>query len=319
MQPRLEGVPTLFKKKKKKKITLKRAIIAVFVLTLLYFAMYLIVVPERANQPALSSSSPLVIAQRGGGDIAPENTLVAFDRAIKLGADMIHFNVRMSKDGHLVVIHDDTVDRTTNGKGKVEELTLHELNQLDAAHTFRDIRGNFIYRNQGVKIPTVEDVFKQFPEARMIIELKDIKQTEAGEIEEKLFSLIKRYRMEKQVVVYSTEDKMMSSFREVADGKVAVGAGKQEVTSFSVLHKLFLNRLYRPKSDAIIVPTSSGGINHTDRRLIEGAHRLNMKVIYWDIKDEQTMVRLLNRGADGIITSRPDLLIRVLHDLESQR
>lgn len=319
MQTRLEGVPTLFKKKKKKKITLKRVLIALFSLVILYFAMYLIVVPERANKPALSGSSPLVIAQRGGAELSPENTLIAFERAVKLGVDMIHFNIRMSQDGHLVVIHDDTVDRTTNGEGKVAELTLEQLRAFDAAHRFRDIRGNFIYRNQGVRIPTVEEVFRQFPDTRMMIEMKEERSMPAGEMEEKLYQLINKYKMDNKVVVYSADDKMMQHFRDQSSGKIAVGAGKQEITGFSVLHKLFLNRLYRPKSDAIIVPPSSGGINHTDRRLIEGAHRLNMKVIFWDIKDEQTMIRLLGRGADGIITVRPDLLIRVLNDLESQR
>src|SRR5699024_4611846 len=115
----------------------------------------------------------LVIAHRGGRGLAPEGTLTAFDQAVSLGVDVLEFDTHLTKDGHLVVIHDDTVDRTTNGTGKVNELTLEEVQNLDAGYSFTDEEDEYVFRDQGVYIPTVEEVFQKYPNMRHLIELKD--------------------------------------------------------------------------------------------------------------------------------------------------
>ncbi|WP_202078714.1 glycerophosphodiester phosphodiesterase [Caldalkalibacillus salinus] len=315
------SVYSKYNKKKKKTFTWKRFLFAVLTFTLIYLALFLIVVPERAYKPVLNQDDrPLIISYRGGGSpLAPENTLVAFERSKNLGVDMIHFNVRMSKDGHLVVIHNETVDETTDGEGKVANLTLEELQSLDAAYRFKDIRGNYIYRNQGIVIPTVEQVFKEFSDMRMIIEIQDIESEDEDEsptmVEEKLVELIDRYNMHNKVVLYSASNGVMESLRSIAGDQVAYGASTQEVTRFATLHKLFLNRVYRPQSDVLIIPQNYSIFNLTEQRLIDGAHTLNMSVFYTDVNQERELSTLIDKGANGIMTDRPDMMKRVLSEM----
>jgi glycerophosphoryl diester phosphodiesterase len=320
MDPRIhQAPPRMYASKKKKRFSWTWVYIVLASMILLYFTLFLLVVPERPYKSFLvKGDRPLVIAHRGGAALAPENTMVAFAKAQSIGVDAIEYDVHMTKDGQLVVIHDETVDRTTNGKGRVDQFTLHELRQLDAAHSFQDIRGNYIYRGQGVKIPTVEEVLLKFSNIRHNIEIKDAYPIGAeSEIEEKLWKLIKDYGMEDQVLVVSFSEDIMVRFNQFALGKVAIAAPKQETTRFVVYHKLFLNRLYRPTSDALQIPTEANLFNLTEHRLIKGAQKLNIRVYYWTIDDEQTMRELLLRGADGLITNRPDLLIRVINEMEA--
>lgn len=319
MEPRVHQAPRMYTTKKKRRFSLKWVFILFASIFILYFALFLLIVPERPDKPFLANGDkPLVIAHRGGAALAPENTLVAFEKSRSIGVDVIEYDIHMTKDGQLVVIHDETIDRTTNGEGRVDEFTLNEILQFDAAHRFQDIRGNYIYRGQEVKIPTVEEVFQQFDDIRHNIEIKEAYPVGSqSEIEEKLWQLIERYGMEDQVLVVSYSESIMERFNEFAQDRVAIAASKQESTRFGVYHKLFLNRLYKPSSDIFHVPTETRIFNLKDIRLIRGAHKLNMQVHYWTIDDEQTMRDLIILGADGIITNRPDLLIRVIHEMEA--
>jgi glycerophosphoryl diester phosphodiesterase len=324
MEPRIHQAPMIYQGKKRKRFSLKWFSIIITCIILLYLALFLLVVPERADRPFFENGGkPLVLAHRGGASLAPENTLIAFEKARSIGVDVIEFDVQATKDGHLVVIHDETVDRTTNGEGRVDELSLKEIRQLDAAYSFQDIRGNYIYRGQDVKIPTVEEVFQQFGNMRMNIEMKqtEFKETEpketVAEMERKLWELIEKYGMQDKVLFATFSHAIADRFKYFSQGRVATVAPKPEVTRFVVYHKLFLNRLYKPESDAFQIPTERSGVNLVDGRLINGAHDLNMPVHYWTIDSEEMMIALLQRGADGILTNRPDLLIRVINEMEA--
>ncbi|EGL83577.1 glycerophosphoryl diester phosphodiesterase [Caldalkalibacillus thermarum TA2.A1] len=335
METRIHHAPTpyLRAQRKKKKPIFKIIISVFFLLVLAYLILFLIVVPERPDYPFFEGDKkPLVIAHRGGAALAPENTLLAFEQALELGVDVIEFDAHMTRDGHLVVIHDETVDRTTDGEGRVDALTLDQIKALDAAYTFRDIRGNYIFRNQGVTIPTVEEVFKAFPSARMLIELKYAEPDEespgyfpgvigAGEtvkqvMARKLWELIEAYNMEDQVLVASFDDEILSYFQSYAQGRVPIVAGQQEAIRFAFYHKTFLSRLYRPQADVMSLPPEHNFFNLTDQRLINGAKKLNMPIFYWTINEEEVIRDLLLKGVDGIITDRPDLLIRVMNEME---
>lgn len=331
MDTRVYQAPQIYRKKEKKKRTFKKLWLIPIILVCIYFTLFLLVVPERLDKPVLMGDDrPLVIAHRGGSELAPENTLIAFDKANDLGVDMIEFDVHMTNDGHLVVIHDETVDRTTNGEGNVHELTLAQIKELNAAHYFRDIRGNYIYRGAGVTVPTVEEVFQQFPNMRFNIEMKvidlpaeeDLSEAEQRYVqqetmEKKLWDIIHEYEMEEQVLVASYSDDIMETFREHAQGVVATTASYGDAQRFLFYHKLFLERIYRPQADVLQVPPEYGVINLKDERLVSGAHRLNMHIHYLTINDEQSMRNILTMGADGILTDRPDLLIRVMNEMEA--
>ncbi|GAE28394.1 glycerophosphoryl diester phosphodiesterase [Halalkalibacter wakoensis JCM 9140] len=267
-------------------------------------------------KPFFEEEELVVVAHRGGKHLAPENTITAFEKARELEVNAIEFDIHMTKDHELVAIHDATVDRTTDGSGKVGDMRLEDLKELDAGYYFQNEKGDYSFRNQNVVIPTVEEIFEQFPDMKMFIEIKDTNEAETIPVMvERLWNLIQKYGLEERVLVGSFDQTIIDLFDEAADGRVAVGAGRQEVMKWVAANKLFLNGLYRPKVDAIQIPTEQKGIDLTSKRLIEFAQRWGMPVHYWTINDEETMRYLLEQGADGIITDRPDLLLEVLEEM----
>ena len=116
---------------------------------------------------------PLVIAHQGGNEVWPGETIYAFEQAVELGVDILEMDAHITADGVLVLLHDESVDRTTNGKGLVEEMTLDELKQLDAAYQWSmDDGASYPYRGQGLVIATLEEVFQTFPKYPVNIEIK---------------------------------------------------------------------------------------------------------------------------------------------------
>ncbi|WP_175986705.1 glycerophosphodiester phosphodiesterase [Bacillus sp. Marseille-Q1617] len=258
-------------------------------------------------------NKPLVIAHQGGKLLAPGNTIEAFQNAEELGVDVLETDIHITKDGHLVTIHDPTVDATTDGQGFVADYTLKDLQRLDAGYHFQDADGDFSYRGKGVYIPALEEVFQRFPHMKINIEIKDDNPRErVDEIIEELMGLIEEYGMEDNVLIASFDQSIIDRFLERSEGRVAVQGGTQEVKKFVILHKLFLRNLYKPKVHAFQLPLQKGEVDLTDRQLIKGAHRLHLPVHYWTVNDQKTMKRLIKAGADGIITDRPDLLLEIL-------
>ncbi|WP_035186318.1 glycerophosphodiester phosphodiesterase [Alteribacter aurantiacus] len=306
-------MPTIEKVEKKKPIH-KRGSLLLSVIIICWIGINVIPVSEREPHPFFQESDDvLVIAHQGGEHLAPSNTLVAFEKARDLGVDVIEFDVHITKDNHLVAIHDSTVDRTTDGTGRVNDLLLEEIKELDAAHYFQDLNGVYSYRSQGITIPLVEEIFKSIGDMRLNIELKATNDEDRyGDMVEEMWSLIQMYGMEEQVLMVSFEHELVEQMEEISNGQLAISGGRQEVTRFVLLHKLFLRNVYSPSVDAVQIPVKESVFNLDDANLIRGAHRRGMDVHYWTINDEETMRELIAIGADGIITDRPDLLLSVL-------
>jgi glycerophosphoryl diester phosphodiesterase len=288
----------------------------VLAVIIVHACLYYVFVPAQPPVfPALKK--PLNIAHQGGELLAPSNTMVAFDQAIALGVDILETDIHMTKDGSLVLIHDNTVDRTTNGSGRVDNYTLAALKKLDAGYKFQDLQGNYSYRGKGVTIPTLEELFSKYGTTSYFnLEIKDAyPQNGPSQIEAKLWDLIQKYHVEKKVVVTSFRQDLIDHFNHLAKGKVLLGAGREEVTVFVLTHKFWFPGFYRPSSSVLQIPTENSGFNLKDRNLIEGAHHLGMQVHYWTIDDKQTMKELIEMGADGIITNRPDILKELLQEM----
>ena len=302
----------------KKKSTFTNFLLFIFLLiSLLFLTLYLLpITNDLSNKPFFENDRPLVIAHQGGEHLAPSNTIVAFQQAVDMGVDVLETDIHISKDGHLVAIHDPTVDRTTDGKGRVADMTLDELQQLDAGHYFVDLEGNRSFQGQGVYIPTVEELFQQFGHIRWEIEIKDDNPPERmKEIAEKLWLLIEKYKMEDKVLIASFDQKIIDTFNSFAKNRVALAGGRQEITKFVILHKLMARNAYFPKVDAFQIPRKNSGIDLTSKRLIRDANRNGVHLHYWTINEKEEMRRLLENGANGIITDRPDLLLELLEEL----
>lgn len=254
---------------------------------------------------------PLVIAHQGGDGVWPGDTMYAFENAVEIGADVLEMDAHITKDGQIVLMHDEKVDRTTEGTGLIEDLTLPELKQLDAAYQWSNDEGKtFPYRGQGIEVPTLEELFQKFSPMRYVIEIKLTQNL----IDKPLCDLIRKYDMQDKVVIASFHDEAMQNFRQTCP-EVATSASRGEVTKFVLLGKVFLSGLVAPQYQSLqppYDPRESMNIPIMTERFIRQAHAKNIAVEPWTVDNPQMMRQYIEWGVDGIMTDRPDLMIEVL-------
>lgn len=271
------------------------------------FGLYLGKRSQAAGAARAPMDWPVNIAHRGGAGIAPENTLEGFRKGIEVGAGVIELDVHTTADGHVVVLHDATVDRTTDGTGPVREMTLAEVGRLDAGYRFTPDGGRtHPYRGEGVRVPTLEEVYRAFPETPINVEIKG----ERPGIEEAVWRVIEGAESEARTLVVSEDSGTIRRFREASGGRVATAASSAELVSFWLLNRLGGNS--RPPYQALQGPETYKGLRIVTPGLIRAAHERSLRVDVWTIDEEPDMRRMLGFGVDGIMTDRPDVLARVL-------
>jgi len=255
------------------------------------------------------NSRPMVFAHRGGGGLFPENTLEAFEYSAKMGVDVLELDVHATSDGALVVHHDSTVDRTTDGRGRIGELTLDEIKKLDAGYSFSTDGGKtFPFRGKGVTIPTLEEIFAALPEMTFNVEPKQ----QTPSIIKPLCSLIRERKMSDKVIVGSFRQAVLDEFR-LECSEVATSASPSEVSKFLALSKTGVAESYSPPMQALQVPEYIGSLQVVSKQFVEAAHKRNLKVHVWTINETADMQRLLELGVDGIMTDYPDRLLDLLN------
>ena len=259
----------------------------------------------------LNAPQTLVIAHQGGDGVWPGDTLFAFEKAVEIGSDVLEMDAHITRDGHIVLMHDETVDDTTDGTGLIEDMTLEQLKGLDAAYDWSlDDGATFPYRGQGIQVPTLDEVFQAFPQMRYVIE---IKLTE-NPIDQPLCDLIRQHDMQAKVVIGSFHDEAMKNFRQTCP-EVATSASRNEVRNYVLLGKAFLWGFYVPKFQTIQPPwdpEESLGIQIMTERFIRESHAKNIRVEPWTVNDPELMRQYIEWGVDGIITDRPDLMVEIL-------
>lgn len=218
----------------------------------------------------------VLIAHRGASYYKPENTLLSFQKAIDLGAKFIEFDVRKSLDGHLVVMHDSKVDRTTDGNGKVRNKKLSELKNLNAG--------------EGEEIPTVNKVFKLLKDrVKFVVELKE------ENTEEQILDMIYRYDLLKDVILVSFKKKVLKKIRALDNN---IPTGLITLTGIGGI-KSAVDLGCRALATNVYLAT---------RRKVEDAHKNNLLFFCWTSDDKKKCLQLKNIGVDGVITNKPDLL-----------
>lgn len=281
-------------------------------LALLILVLFLVFTPGVPVHPYYEGADyPLVIAHQGGDGVWPGDTMYAFEKAVEIGADILEMDAHITKDGHVVLMHDETVDRTTDGTGLIENMTIEELKQLDAGYDWSNDGGQtYPYRGQGIQVPALDELFQKFPQMRYTIE---IKLTE-NPLDDALCNVIREHNMQEKVLVASFHDEAMQQFRETCP-EVATSASRGEVTKFVLLGKVLLSGLVNPAYQSIqppFDPKDSMNIPIMTRRFIREAHAKNIKVEPWTVDDPELMKQYIEWGVDGIITDRPDLMIEIL-------
>lgn len=252
---------------------------------------------------------PRNFGHRGASAVAPENTLEAFRLAAEAGAGGLELDVHMTRDGGLVVIHDDTVDRTTDGVGAVREMSLAEVRRLDAGHRFTPDGGaTQPWRGRGVRVPEFGEVLRAFPGHAVNM---DIKEAQPG-AEEAVLRAVLAAGAEDRVLVASESRAVLGRFRRLAGGRVRTGASAREIRTFYYLSRLGLEGLLSPAYDALQVPLEHRGVRVVTRRFVRAAHRRGVRVDVWTINDAARMREVLDLGADSVMTDDPGLLAEVL-------
>jgi glycerophosphoryl diester phosphodiesterase len=241
--------------------------------------------------PFFDTGRPQVFAHRGGCALGPENTITAFERGLAAGADGLEMDVHLSSDGVVVVHHDETLDRTTNGSGPIAARTAAELARLDAGD------------NLGV--PTLRDVLRRFPAVPIIIELK-------------VDSAVMGRAVAATVADAGAVDRVcVGGFgaRGVAAARAAEPGLATSASHLEVRWALYRSWIGWPTRGVpyggFQIPETAQGHRIVSPRFLRHAHAAGLKVQVWTVDDEADMRRLLEWGVDALITNRPDVAVPV--------
>jgi glycerophosphoryl diester phosphodiesterase len=272
--------------------------------------------PEAVFFSHFPSDRPTVFAHQGGDGERPSNTLVSFQNAVDLGVDALELDVHSTSDGVIVVIHDESVDRTTDGTGLVHEMSLAELKALDAGFDWPTLEGhselnsgNHPYRGQGITIPTLEEVFMAFPNYPSSIEIKQ----DSPSIAEPLCALIRQYEMQAWVMVGSFSKIATDEFRAACPEIPTIGY-EDEIKVYYALNLFYLSATWQPTTHVFAVPEYFGELHVLSPSFIENTNQHNVRVYAWTINTREDMRRMIDLGVDGIITDYPSLAMQVVNE-----
>lgn len=265
-----------------------------------------------SSAPFGPGTSVRAVGHRGAAAVAPENTLPGFRHAAEVGADGVEFDLQCTRDGEPVVIHDETVDRTTDGTGAVEEMSLDELKELDAGHAYTPDRGrSHPYRGQGVRVPTLGEVAASTGQLPMIVEVKSARAGRA------LATWLRGEGSDHRdrIVVGGFDPEEVAPAAGAARWRCAY---QDELLPFVLLGKIGLDGLASsPGADAAMVPEKRWGIRVVSSGFCRRAHREGMGVFVWTVNRPDRMRRLLDRGVDGLVSDAPGRVRRVLEEREA--
>jgi len=254
------------------------------------------------TKPFFNARRPQVFAHRGGCALGPENTLAAFDRGVAAGADGLELDVHLSSDGVVVVHHDETLDRTTNGAGRLADLTAAELAGLDAGYRFKD-QGHFSFRGQGIGVPTLAEVLRRYPELLIIVEMK----VDSVALGEAVAAEVRKAGAVERVCVAGFGARAVNAARSALP-ELASSATAAEVRL--ALYRSWVSwPVTRTAYEGYQVPELSGGHRIVSPRFVRHSHAADLRVQVWTVDDPDDMNRLLSWGADALISNRPDVAV----------
>ena len=239
---------------------------------------------------------PILFAHRGASLYAPENTMEAFNLALQQGADGVELDARLSADGEVIVIHDPTVDRTTNGHGRVATFRLTDLRALDAGSFFSE-------KFRGAQIPTLDEVFGVIGRQGIInVELKNY-TTPRDHLVEKVCALVQKHNLQNKVLFSSFFPSNLKRaahlLPEVPRGLLALSGWKgMWARSFGFMFGEY--QALHPNITDVNAPQ------------VARVHKLKRRIHVWTANAEQDLLRLKNWGVDGIITDDPLVAVRVM-------
>lgn len=272
---------------------------------------------QKARKMFKNGKFPLIFAHGGSKLMYPENTEIAFEESFKLGVDGFEIDSRLTKDGELITHHNDTIDETSDGIGKVCDYTLEEINGFNFGYGFKDLGGKMEYQEKREKVIPIriEDLFIKYGnKVRYIIDIKD-----DGEIGKKaadiLLNLVEKYELQEYVCIAGFHDEILAYVDSKKSEKIVTSTSVGRTKKFVISSYLGV--------DAFMGYNVSGGQLPTfeilplaTKYLIYKFHKHNMFIQYWTINTEDEMRKLADRGVDGIITDRLDIAFKLKEEYE---
>ncbi len=247
---------------------------------------------------------PRIFAHRGDSGAFPENTLPAFRAAARLGAPYIELDVHMTRDGEIVVFHDPELERITGREGLLKELTLSQLQALDAGYHFaRD--GGHPFRGAGIRIPTLREVLSELRSEFFVIEVKQVTPS----VTAATLDIIHSTGMSRRVLIASEHQEPLAEVRRLAPG-VPTNFAAAEVAMF-VAAMQTRDAHYAPPGNALQIPPAARGARLATPELVAAAHACGIEVHVWTINEPSQMRELLQMGVDGIMSDYPAELLKV--------
>ena len=249
------------------------------------------------------STQPVNIAHRGGMALYPENTLTGFHASVhKYKVDMLEMDLQLTRDDKVIVLHDDSLDRTTNGKGEVSRLSYKEISQFDGGFRFKNDKGEFPFRDQGIKVPLFENILKEFPQTFLNIELKGNNR----KLIQKAADLINKYKAENRILIGAGKFNQNKQIHQILS-ECGHYLSQPDIYLFCILGSCGFGRKYWEKFHVVEVPLYYHGL-HVYTLLRKAADKMGLPIIVWGANDLQTIDKLKADDVDGIITDRPDLM-----------
>ena len=249
-----------------------------------------------------------VIAHRGGGGQWPGETLFAFRNAVN--TDVLEMDVRITSDDQLVLMHNASVNDTTNGVGLVRSMKLADLQKLDAGYKWTNDGGvTFPFRGQGIHVPTLEETLQEFKPKRMNIEIKGWHPLKGERLAAHFCELLAAAGMEDKVLVASFHTDILRTIRRLS-AKIATSAATFDLFKFVLGSKL--GKQAKVEAEAIQISSEILNIRTIDQTLLTNVQKAGLELHAWTINERAEMRRLIDLGIDGIITDFPDLLVSEL-------
>lgn len=272
---------------------------------------------RKARKVFRNGKFPLVFAHRGSSNLFPENTELAFVNSFAMGVDAFETDIRLTKDGKIITQHNEDIDETTDGTGKVIDYTYDEIKEFNFGYRFKDINGNVPYvenRVDGLYPMEVSNFFRKFGDN--VVYSIDIKDDGENGIKsaELLYKFVKEYKLEKNVIFSSFNEENLKHLRKISHGEIII-SGSMEKTKevvyssyfgYDGFKKFYTHAMMIPRFEKLPLDT---------KYLIYKIHRHNMAVCYWTIDTEEEMRMLIDKKVDGIITDRVDLLLKIKEEM----
>ncbi|MDQ6845999.1 MAG: glycerophosphodiester phosphodiesterase [Candidatus Dormibacteraeota bacterium] len=247
---------------------------------------------------------PIAVAHRGGAEEFPENTLPAFDAAVELGYLHLETDAHVSRDGLVFSFHDHVLERVTDRRGRLVDVTAAEIFAADAAYHFSPDGRTFPLRGTGIRVPTMEEVLTRWPGVFVNID------TKSDAVVEPLVELLRRLDAFDRVCIGSFSDDRLRRVRRLSGGAICTSMGPAGITAAWLASRS--GRMPRLRADCLQVPVRARRLVVVDRRFLDAAHAAGLQVHVWTIDNAAEMTELLELGVDAIMTDRPRLLREVL-------